>query len=262
MINNIHQKKPNDELHHLESFIKCPYKLFYQHILDMKEGQLQWRQVVQLHINWVVQGYFQLPFNKQTTLSLLKLIQQSWRKVSPALFQSNEDYYLVLAKTTDHLLQYVSSGANEKTSLFLNNTLNKNVLELETQLSLTLELVDCTSNTFKIKKYLLEENQDLIELYSNLIAVFSFEAFGLLPEKIEMITLLEGEMFTYIPKEEDIPKGVMYIDYLKTALIQPLGFKKESSLKECLNCPFTEQCMDNNFSASYLAKSTTNKYLH
>lgn len=76
-----------------------------------------------------------------------------------------------------------------------------------------------------------------------------------------MITLLEGKMFTHIPKEEDIPKGVMYIDYLKSALIQPKDYKKVGSLKECLNCPFTDQCMDNNFSVNSLATTKT-KYLH
>lgn len=72
MINNIHQitEKYNDELHHLESFIKCPYKLYFQHILAFKEGQIRWRQVVQVH-NWVVQAYHQLPGEKQTKLAIL-----------------------------------------------------------------------------------------------------------------------------------------------------------------------------------------------
>ncbi|TXC85662.1 hypothetical protein FS935_20065 [Metabacillus litoralis] len=174
------------------------------------------------------------------------------------MFHSKEDYYLVLAKTTDHLLKFISPY---QSPFALYEKLNTNKQELEAQLSLTFEEVDSSPNDFKIKKFLLEVNQELIELYSSLIAVFSYEAFGILPKKIEIITLLEGRRFTHIPKEEDIPKGVMYIDYLKSALIQPKDYQKVGSLKECLNCPFTDQCMENNINLNSLATTKT-KYLH
>ena len=69
--------------YHLESFLKCPYKFYYQHILMLNSGQVKWRQVVQSIINQVVHNFYQLPPNAQNQLNIMKLIDRYWKHVSP-----------------------------------------------------------------------------------------------------------------------------------------------------------------------------------
>ena len=84
--------------------------------------------------------------------------------------------------------------------------------ELETQLSLTFELAEWSTQSFTIKKFLVEANEDIIDLYHHLLVVFSHEAFGTLPEKIEILTLLEGKKYTFSPTIDHIAQGIMHLE--------------------------------------------------
>ncbi|PGT76573.1 hypothetical protein [Bacillus sp. AFS040349] len=222
---------------HLESFIKCPYKIYYQHTLEGKDGDIRWKQVVQLLINQVVQAYYQLPVKEQTKLRAFKLIDHYWSKVSLRYFQSKEKYYMILAKTTDYLLQFLSTKNNEMPPLMLYEKLYTYMKGLEIQFSITLELVEWSTKSFTIKKFLVEADQELIELYTHLLAVFSYEAFGILPERIEIFSLMEGEVFVTTTSVEDISKGVLYLEYMKDLF-------QNGSMSDCVNCPFTDRCQE------------------
>lgn len=76
---NISVKTMTD--YHLESFIRCPYKFYYQHVLSSHSSKVQWRQVVQFAMNQVVEHYYRLPLDSQNTISAMKLINKSWEHV-------------------------------------------------------------------------------------------------------------------------------------------------------------------------------------
>ncbi|MCP3738162.1 hypothetical protein [Rossellomorea sp. BNER] len=247
--------------YHLESFIRCPYKFYYHHILSLNDGELKWRQVVQYVINQVVQNYYQLPLIEQNPLNVFTLFDRYWKHVSYELFESKKHYYMVLAKITDHLLQFLTAKQNPAPPLFLYEKLNTYVKELETKLSLTFELAEWSTNLFTIKKYLVEADEELIKLYHHLIVVFSNEAFGNLPDRIEIITLLEGEKYTYTPTRNDITQGIKYLKKMKSLLLQPDGYIKTDSFRECMSCPYTQQCRDNRNSTVQI-DSQTEDFLH
>ena len=230
--------------YHLESFIRCPYKFYYQHVLSLNPSQVKWRQVVQLIINQVVQNFYQLPLDAQNKLNALKLIDRYWKNVSPQVFESKVYYYMVLAKTTDHLLQCLVMKKKQKPPLFLYQKLNTYIEELESQLSLTFELAEWSTHSFTVKKFLLEADEEMIQLYYHLMVVFSNEAFGKLPDRIEIITLLEGEKYTFSPTMNNVTQGIMYLEYMKDLLQHPNDYSKTNSLTECRSCPFTHKCKD------------------
>lgn len=225
---------------HLESFITCPYQVYYYQLLH--ENERMWRQNIQFVINKIVHTYYQLPLGEQTKLTALKLIGHFWNQVRFNLFQSREEYYVVLAKITDHLLQFLSTNSKQP-PLFLYEKLYTNVKAIESQLSITIELAEWSNKSFSIKKFLLEADENLMERYNHLVSVFFYEALGILPEKIEIVSLIDGKVSILYPKEQDIPKGVQYLNYIKRLV--------EESNQGCFECPLTQQCKDfykyNNF---------------
>ncbi|PMC40505.1 hypothetical protein CJ195_01970 [Bacillus sp. UMB0899] len=190
---------------HLESFIKCPYQVYYPQLLHEKERM--WRQNIQSVINTIVHTYYQLPLQDQTKLSALKLIYQHWNHVRFDFFLSGEEYYMVLAKITDHLLQFLSTKSKQS-PLFLYEKLYTYVKGIESQLCITIELAEWSTKSFSVKKFLLEADQHLMERYHHLVSVFSHEALGILPEKVEIVSLLDGRKSIFYPIDQDIPKGV------------------------------------------------------
>ncbi|MBE4906444.1 hypothetical protein IMZ08_00040 [Bacillus luteolus] len=228
--------------YHLESFIKCPYRFYYQHVLSVNTRKIKWRQAVQFIINQVVHKFYQLTVEEQHKLSALRLIESQWSMINSSIFDSKYHYYQVLAQTTDHLLQLLTAKDTQVPPIFLYEKLSTYIEELETQLSLTLDVTEWSEKSFTIKKFLLEADEEMIHLYNHLIVVFSYKAFGKLPEKIEVVTLLKGETFTYSPTVNDLVQGIMYLKYMKKVLLDPTDYERKSSIKECNSCPFVQEC--------------------
>lgn len=231
--------------YHLEAFLRCPYKFYYRHILTAKSSDVLWRQIVQGTINKIVQSYYQLPKSSQTETNVLKLINRYWNKLNIENFESKFQYYLVLAKVTDHLLKFLTSERNIHPQLFLYEKQKTFINELETDLSLTIDIAEWQDGSFTIKKYLLETDYEMAKLYNHLITVFSKHAFGKLPNKIEVICLMNGETYSHCPAANDIDEGLMYLSYMKELLQKPDSYIKTESVSECMTCEFNRKCIHN-----------------
>ncbi|WP_084783284.1 hypothetical protein [Bacillus dakarensis] len=240
--------------YHLESFIRCPHAFYYEYILMLNSSHSDWRNVVQSVINRIVHHFYQLPLKEQKPLNLMKLIQHYWKDVDVQLFESKENYYMILAKTTDHLLKFLPSKKKQMPPLFLYQKLNTFIAELETQVSVTFEVAEWSVTSFSIKKYLMEADEQLIQLYYHLISVFSDKAFGKLPDKIEIISLLDGKRHAITPTSENLEIGIMYLKYMKILLEEPNNYYKDKSITDCGRCPFVHKCQEIQVSANEFNK--------
>lgn len=228
--------------YHLESFLRCPYRFYYQHILSLDSSQVKWRQLVQSIINQVVYSFYQLSPNEQNKLHVLKLLDRYWKNVNPHAFESKVHYYMVLAKTTEQLLKFLVPNTEQHPPLFLYEKMNTYVEELKIDLSLTFELVEWTNKSFMVKKFLIEADEEMVKLYLHLLVVFSVKAFGKLPEKLDIITLLNGKKYTFSPTMSHVEQGIVYLNKMKSILKQPITYLKTNSMAECSSCPFTAKC--------------------
>ncbi|WP_404328115.1 PD-(D/E)XK nuclease family protein [Mesobacillus maritimus] len=242
--------------YHLESFLRCPYRFYYQHILSLDSSQVKWRQLVQSIINHVVYSFYQLSRNEQNKLHVLKLVDRYWKNVNPKAFESKVHYYMVLAKTTEQLLQFLVPKTEQHPPLFLYEKMNTYVEELEIDLSLTFELVEWTKKSFMVKKFLVEADEEMVQLYLHMLVVFSDKAFGKLPEKIEIITLLDGKKYGFSPTMSNVEQGIVYLNKMKRTIKQPITYLKTSSMAECSSCPFTDKCNEHHDKA--MTKSNEN----
>ncbi|MGG1679031.1 hypothetical protein ACIFOT_25395 [Neobacillus sp. NRS-1170] len=228
--------------YHLESFISCPYRFYNQYILNEPNLPIHWRQVVQKVINKIVKDYFHLSIKEQNNLGLLKLIEQNWRTINVNIFENKIQYYIVLSKITDHLLRLLTSKETVTPPLFLYEKVHTYITELESAISITFEVGEWSKDTFILKKYLLDCDESLIMLYQYLSTVFSYKAFGVLPERIEMLSLLEGKKYIFYPTEQEISRGLNYLGFIKDWIKKPSRYKKMTSFNQCVKCPLNKQC--------------------
>ena len=248
--------------YHLESFISCPYKFYYQHVLQLSSG-MRWRQVVQYTCNRVVQKFYKLPLEARNHLNTLKLIEKAWRPIRLRFFDSRVQYYKVIAKTTDHLLRFLVKERSGVPPLFLYQKLNAYIEELDTRLQVTFELAQwSTDHTFTINKFLIEADEEMLQLYYHLLVVFSDKVFKKLPEKISMMTLLDGKEHIFTPRLEDVSTSIQYLQTIKYLLQQhPTEYYQCSPLKECKYCPFAERCQGEQVRMGESIR-TNEKFLH
>jgi hypothetical protein len=212
--------------------------------LSLDSSQVKWRQLVQSIINQIVYNFYQLSPNEQNKLQVLNLVDRYWKNVNPKAFESKVHYYMVLAKTTDQLLQFLVPKTEQHPPLFLYKKMNTYVEELEIDLTLTFELVEWTNKSYMVKKFLVEADEEMVQLYLHMLVVFSDKAFGRLPDKIEILTLLDGKKYSFSPTMNNVEQGIVYLNKMKNTLKQPFTYLKTNSLAECSSCPFTDKCND------------------
>lgn len=196
----------------LESFIQSPY-----HVNDYS----CWRHEVQLMINQVVQHYFQLPRHIQNSISIMKLIDTYRKNLNIAGFESVTHYCVVMAKITDHLLTFLSREAKQVPQLYFYQRQEELIEEREPSFSLNIELTEYSSKLYSMKKYLLMADDHLITLFQLMMTVYSVKVYGKLPDKVQIVTLLEGKAYEYSPTMEDVMLGQQYVkDMKKTKMKQ------------------------------------------
>ncbi|KEK23645.1 hypothetical protein BAGA_07920 [Bacillus gaemokensis] len=228
--------------YHLYDFMRCPHKFYFRHIKRREPSSFEWQQMVQAIVNQIISDYYTSPPEKQSTVFLLELLEKHWHKVQISMFASKAEYYIVLAKLTDHLLKFVKNEASEMPPLFLYEKFQTYMEELGVQISLTFEVGEWSTQSFVIKKYVIDANEEMLALCQKLTAVFSHKAFGVLPERIEIVSLIEGTRYDYVPKEQDIIAGMSDLHRMKEMLQQPEHYTERILRSECNSCAFRKEC--------------------
>lgn len=207
--------------YHLECYTRSPHQFFRQYVLKENSKEALWRKMVRFSVNQIIKNYYRLPLNEQNKLNLLKLIDQYWEAIHPGMFENKIHYYLITAKITDHLLLFLSSQRLKQPPVFLYESHKTTVEEIDTMVSVTIDVGEWSKNTFCIKKFLLEDDDSMTTLYKYLFVVFSKKAFGIIPDKIELFSLLGGKHQVIYPNEPDVEEGFIYLDYVKSHIENP-----------------------------------------
>jgi hypothetical protein len=225
----------------LKDFITCPYK-FYFELIEKKKKSINWRQIVQHVVNKVVYSFYQLPEKSRHSINVLRLIDEYWGKVSPEIFESRVQYYMVIAKITDYLLVNVHAESKKTPPLFLFEKLTTYIEELDVDLSLTFDVAEWSDSTFVVKKYLVDATPEMLTLYYHLSIVFSEKVLKRTPKSIEVVTLLDGKKHVFIPTPEDLEKGLHYLQVMKVSIEDASSYYRTNNVNECNICPFLKEC--------------------
>lgn len=228
--------------YHLYDFMRCPHKFYFRHIKRREPSSFEWQQMVQAIVNQIIIDYYTSPVEKQTTMLLLERLERHWGNVRIDMFSSKAEYYIVLAKLTDHLLQFVKNDASKIPPLFLYEKLQTYMEELGVHISYRFEVGEWSTKSFVIKKYVVDANEEMLALFQKLTAVFSYKAFGILAERIEIVNLIEGTRYEYVPKERDIVDGMKDLYRMKEILQQPELYTERTVRSECIGCALRNEC--------------------
>jgi CRISPR/Cas system-associated exonuclease Cas4 (RecB family) len=227
---------------HIRDFITCSHRFLFKYVKKEHSSYAEWRTIVQSVVNRVVYEFYKVPPGQRTSLYVLQVLEKQWKSVPISIFESKAHYYTVLAQLTDYLLHYLLKDITEQPPLFLYEKMQTYMEELGISISLTLELGEWAQESFVIKKYIVDANESMIQLFWQLTAVFSYKAFDVLPKEIEIISLLEGKSRKYRPKKEDIRAGIEYLHTMKQALEEPMAYGHPASMTLCSGCAFQKEC--------------------
>ncbi|MBM7704819.1 hypothetical protein [Metabacillus iocasae] len=241
---NVHIKTISSE--HLEEFIRCPYKFYQRQLLMNKGKNIDWRKMVQVTTHRIVKSYYETPASQRSAFYILRLIEQYWRFIHVDLFESKVQYYEVLAKVSDHLLQFLSNDSEQEMPLFLFNQYCVHVEELESNISLTIDVAQWTENSYVVKKFVTDDHPQIQQMMKDFIVVFSRHAFQKVPEVIIFHSILTGHTSSFTVQEQDYDEALQRLSLIKSTLKEPKYFQKTALVTECDSCPLKTECLNDN----------------
>lgn len=220
--------------------MRCPHRFYNKHILGRRSNAVNWRQMVQYAVSYVINDYYTLPAKSRSSLKVLESIQRRWtNKVD--MFQSSCHFHVIRAVITDHLLQWLKSENDATPPLFLFENVSAWIEELQFELSMIFQVVEWSENSFVIKKFLVDDDSDVIMTFKHMATVVSHKAFLTMPDRIEIYTLISGQKYVFCPDSDDLSKSLDYLRLTKR-LYQESNDYKKSSDTECGTCPFKVNC--------------------
>ncbi|WP_078414116.1 hypothetical protein [Priestia abyssalis] len=208
---------------HLEQFMHSP-DIFLQECLLHKNRNrhITWERAVKAAVKQILKEYFQLPVQERTALSTLKLLERQWHCINVRLFQSKMHYYTVLAKVTDYLLQELGACSHIMPPLFLYEKYRVAVAELGIDLSVEIDVGEWTANSYKIKKIMLDDSEEVRNAFVHLMVVFGRHAFNQLPDSIEFYCLMTGTKYEVCIKEAQYEESLHFLGLIKSTLEQSM----------------------------------------
>jgi hypothetical protein len=229
------------EDYQLEEWMRCPYKYYHKNILGIAPDYLNWRQMAQYGVNHVINDYYLLPNSERTDAKILELVQRRWtNKISR--FYSYSHFHEVRSEIAGNLMYFLLEDQQSTPPLILFERFKVWVDELHVHLSMIFQLVQGTEKSYVIKKYLVDEDPDVISMFKHMAIIFSCKAFLALPEKIEVYLLLSGNKLVFEPSQNDIKESIDFLNLTKKLMDDASYYTKSDSVTECKTCPFRNKC--------------------
>ncbi|WP_028563078.1 hypothetical protein [Paenibacillus pinihumi] len=185
-----------------------------------KRPQLDWRQLSQYALSHAIKEYFMLPQAARTPLAIPSLLERRWTNRESA-FESRAHYSSVQTRLAGELSMLLQEH-DEAEPLLLFEQWETFQPDLGRKLSMIFQLVTGVHNGlggaeagYVVHKYVVNDNEELMNAFCHYAAVFCSSAFSSLPVRIEIHSLLTGKTKRMFPVQASLAQS---IDYLRLML--------------------------------------------
>lgn len=216
-----HEQMRDEEI---EQFIRCS-GCYYR--ICSGSHDMSWRQLAQQSIDRVVNAYYNRPKEARTQAFVMDHVEQIWTD-DVDKFNSVHHYRQVKRISTKYLMQYLESGFEDNALVMRSEPLSVYVKELDLELSMMFHLIEWTESSFLIRKFFVTDEPEVIKAFIHMSIVFSHLAFGRLPDRIEVFSLLSGKSYDVIPDPNHVQQS---LDYLRLLI----GTMREGAEARTLN---------------------------
>ncbi|MBJ6360468.1 hypothetical protein ACFOQM_03960 [Paenibacillus sp. GCM10012307] len=186
-----------------------------------KKAQLDWRQLSQYALNHTINDFFMLPAAVRTRSVIPVLLERRWTK-RVSVFESKEHYIQVRERLAAELMVFLREHGRSEPLLLFEQWESFHPV-LRRKLSMIFQLVTAVSEEgdradtgYIVHKYVVNDDDELMNAFCHFAAVFCSSAFSTLPERIEIHSLLTGQTKRLIPSRRTIVQSEDYLRLLLT----------------------------------------------
>ncbi|GGA00148.1 hypothetical protein GCM10008018_53060 [Paenibacillus marchantiophytorum] len=188
----------------------------------------EWKQLTQYAAYHAIHDWHCLHPQYQTEMTLAAMFERRWtNKVHK--FKSSAFYWEVKRIVVANLYKFLSDSDHSDEPFMVFESKSVWVQELESHLSMIVQVMEVTENLFTIHKYMMEPSEAAIELFVHWTIVCSYEAFGKPPEQLLIYHLMSGECQRISTAGCDRQQSIDYLRLVKDVFT-------DSSMCFCKDC--------------------------
>ncbi|NEW06998.1 hypothetical protein GK047_13385 [Paenibacillus sp. SYP-B3998] len=186
------------------------------------ETNVHWSQLVQYTVSHVINDLYTLSVEQRTTDRIATLVEKRWTN-RHYKFQSAEHFISCKQLVIRHLTQYVKQMQLSDNPILLFEKCNAEIASLDVEMSIIFQVAlsrisDSKASSLIIQKFIVEDQESLISSFTHMAAVFCWNAFAKLPERIEIYSVISGKKHIHYPRLEEIEASYDYIRLIKSYL--------------------------------------------
>lgn len=212
----------------LEELLSCPEQFAIMKSGRKRERSVNWRQMVQFAASHSVNDFYRLPDEARTQEAIEAAVEHWWTNRN-YIFHSDEHYLQMKQMVKAHLTAFLLGGLCKGMPVIFYEQLTTYVEELDLEISQIFHLVSADkeggANDYIVQKLAVDSDEDSLDLFFHMTSVFCTSAFGKLPTRMEVLSLLNGKRTVFVPDEASLGRSYDYMYLIKSLLPEAEVFK-------------------------------------
>ncbi|MBO9605997.1 MAG: hypothetical protein J7639_08615 [Paenibacillaceae bacterium] len=178
-----------------------------------------WRGIVMHAAYHAINDWYTLPDagasspQRRTPERMSRLLELRWAGRKQG-FRSEEHVRQTKRQVSAHLQQFARSHEGAPVPALLFKPMAVRVPQLGIDMSAIVHMAELTEQSYVIHKFVVDESDEFMHASLRLLTLFSFAAFGKLPERIQLIDLLTGNTRCIVPREDEIGQAADYMRFI------------------------------------------------
>lgn len=211
----------------LEELLRCPSR-YLKRKADEEAGagvgamlgtEVSWQQLVQYSVCHMVNDYYSLPPEHRSEYSIERSADRRWTNRTYK-FDSADHYWQVRYRAVSALKQLLHGELDGTIRpLIVFESYRTHIEAVQAEISFIVQVLyrpdDRPDSPYVIRKYLVDDDPDVIAGFRHLAVLFCSEAFEELPGRIEVFGVLSGSKHVFRPQADEVAKAADYIRLLR-----------------------------------------------
>lgn len=212
----------------LEELLRCPERFAKMKSGSKREGDVNWRQMVQFAASHCVNDFYRLSEAARTPEAIEASVEHWWTNRNYK-FHSDEHYLQMKQQIKVQLRAFLLDGSCPSTPIVFYEQLATYVEELDLEISQIFHLISGepggAADDYIVQKLAVDVDEESLDLLFHMTSVFCMSAFEKLPARIEVLSLLCGKRVTFVPDEKSLESSYDYMFLIKSLLPEADVFK-------------------------------------
>lgn len=209
----------------LEELLRCPSR-YLKRRADEEAGlgamlgtEVSWQQLVQYSVCHMVNDYYSLPPEQRSEYAIERSADRRWTNKTYK-FDSADHYWQVRYRAVSALKQLLHGKQDGGIRpLIVFESYRTYIPAVQADVSFIVQVLyrsdDRQGSPYVIRKYLVDDDPDVIAGFRHLAVLFCNDAFEELPGRIEVFGVLSGSKYVFRPQADEVAKAADYIRLLR-----------------------------------------------